>query len=127
MQTIFITAHEIESKHSYISSSILVHGFYSNNYLLIQLLQSLFLSALLFSFSNALILTMRKINNTIHMREISRVFPPTAVSYQIENKIYSYFTFNTLNAFNRQMRATAHDLCYNLQTIKEKYIFQILH
>jgi hypothetical protein len=38
------------------------------------------------------------------MRELSRVFPPTTLSYQIKNKSYNYFTFNTLIVSNKQMR-----------------------
>ena len=51
--------HEIGSKIPYFNPSAYVHGFYSINYLLIQLLQSLFFYALLFSCSTTLFLLLR--------------------------------------------------------------------
>jgi len=49
MHTETIIHHEIGSNPSYIHSSAHVHGLNNNNYLLIQLIKSLFLYVLLFS------------------------------------------------------------------------------
>jgi hypothetical protein len=46
-----------------------------------------------------------------------RVFPPTLQSIQSELKA-TYLTFFTINASNKQMRATSHYLYYNLKKHK---------
>ena len=53
----------------------------------------------------------------------SWVFPPTTLSYLFEIKVYNYFTFITLNAFNRKMRAMLKIRITIPKTFKNNYIF----
>jgi hypothetical protein len=83
----------------------------------------LFFSALLCSLALQLLTTMRiMIQYNTYEGDFSS-FPSYNLKLSNRIKAYIYFTFITLNAYNRQMRENAQDLRYNLQTIKENYIF----
>jgi hypothetical protein len=117
------------SKLSYINPSASVHGFYSNNYLLIQLLQSLFFY--LYSLALQLSNSYNENNNTIqYIRGRFLEFSLLHSKLSNRNKSYNYFTFNTINASNKQMRATAQDLFtiskHKCECILSRYYINVL-
>jgi hypothetical protein len=117
------------SKLPYINPSASIHGFCSINYLLIHYS---IIYVLLFSGSTTLFsYNENNDNDTIqYMRGSFLEFSLLHSKLSNRNKSYNYFTFNTINASNKQMRETAPDMCYNskhkCECILSRYYINVL-
>jgi hypothetical protein len=102
-------------------------GSIASTIFLYTLLQSLFFYSLSLQLSNS----YNENNDTIqYIRGRFLEFSLLHSKLSNRNKSYNYFTFNTINASNKQMRETAQDLYYNskhkCECILSRYYINVL-